>query len=144
MKPLPESEHALLLRNDYTDDAAWESVAAAACAPSDELRAYTGYDVRADVELIDNKEYEGVSPEQLVSLNSKGFHTFIFVVDRIAQTHPDHPILVVDLYTEPGRTFRVIPAQVCAVENNLSLANMDYSEFADNVDRDGIFRGFKR
>jgi hypothetical protein len=29
-----------------------------------------------------------------------------------------------------------------AVENNLSLANMDYEEFAEAVDAQGIFRGF--
>jgi hypothetical protein len=28
------------------------------------------------------------------------------------------------------------------VENNLSLANMDFHEFADNVGADGVFRGF--
>lgn len=28
------------------------------------------------------------------------------------------------------------------VENNLSLANMDYADFAANVDPDGILRGF--
>jgi hypothetical protein len=27
------------------------------------------------------------------------------------------------------------------VENNLSLANMDFDEFADAVDADGVFRG---
>jgi hypothetical protein len=30
------------------------------------------------------------------------------------------------------------------VENNLSIANMDYSEFADEVDPDGVFRGFPK
>jgi hypothetical protein len=29
------------------------------------------------------------------------------------------------------------------VENNLSVANMDFHEFADNVEDDGVFRGFK-
>jgi hypothetical protein len=46
------------------------------------------------------------------------------------------------LYTEPGRTFRVIPGEIWGVENNLSLANMDFAEFADSTDRDGLFRGF--
>jgi hypothetical protein len=31
---------------------------------------------------------------------------------------------------------------VQAIQNNLSLANMDYVEFARAVGRDGIFRGF--
>jgi hypothetical protein len=36
--------------------------------------------------------------------------------------------------------FRVIPSKLWAVD--LSLANMDYEEFADAVDAEGIFRGF--
>jgi hypothetical protein len=80
---------------------------------------------------------------QLLSLIPQGVnHTFIFIVDRIALTPPDHPILVVDLHTEPGRTFRVIPSEMGGVENNLSLANMDFEEFAESVDEEGIFRGF--
>ena len=46
------------------------------------------------------------------------------------------------MYDEPGRTFRVIPSEMWSVENNLSIANMDFAEFADAVDEDGVFRGF--
>jgi len=52
-------------------------------------------------------------------------------------------VLVVDLYSDPGRSFRVIPSELWGVENNLSLANIDFEEFADAVDRDGVFRGFE-
>ena len=62
--------------------------------------------------------------------------------DRITLAQPNYPILVVDLYDQPGQTFRVIPAEMWGVENNLSIANMDFEEFADAVDQDGIFRGF--
>jgi hypothetical protein len=31
-----------------------------------------------------------------------------------------------------------------SVENNLSIGNMDFDEFANAVDKDGIFRGFQR
>ena len=79
----------------------------------------------------------------LVGLDPKGSgHTFLFVVDRTAITHPDRPVLVVDLNEEPGRTFRVIPSKIWGVENNLSIANMDFGEFADAVDSEGVFRGF--
>ena len=47
-----------------------------------------------------------------------------------------------DLLGEPGRTFRVIPSEIWGVENNLSIANMGFEEFADAVDSDGVFRGF--
>jgi hypothetical protein len=30
------------------------------------------------------------------------------------------------------------------VENNLSIANMDFQDFVDYVDLDGVFRGFPR
>jgi hypothetical protein len=70
--------------------------------------------------------------------------SFVFIVDQAAVSHPDHPILVVDLSTEPGRSFRVIPTEVWSVENNLSIANMDFDEFADQVDQDGVFRGFRK
>jgi len=51
-------------------------------------------------------------------------------------------VLVVDLFEERGRSFRALLSQVQSVENNLSLANMDFSEFAESVERDGVFRGF--
>ena len=63
-------------------------------------------------------------------------------MDHSTFADPEHPVLVVDLYSDPGRTFRVIPSQMWGVENNLSLANMDFEEFADAVDKDGVFRGF--
>ncbi len=69
-------------------------------------------------------------------------HSFAFIADRLTIADPERPVLVVDLSHEPGRTFRVIPSQMWAIENNLSHANMEYSEFADNVDPDGVFRGF--
>jgi hypothetical protein len=47
-----------------------------------------------------------------------------------------------DMYHDPGRTFRVIPSEMWGVENNLSLSNMDFFEFADAADEDGVFRGF--
>jgi hypothetical protein len=31
---------------------------------------------------------------------------------------------------------------MASVENNLSIANMDFIDFAESVDEDGIFRGF--
>jgi hypothetical protein len=39
--------------------------------------------------------------------------------------------------------FRCIPAEMWGVENNLNIANMDWEDFADEVDADGIFRGFR-
>lgn len=136
LKRLPKTEDTLVVRTDFTDDAAWNALCATIQAPVRGFRAY--------VHCLSDPEYDGRTAEQLRAaagdrdtLN----HTFIFIVDRVALTHPDHPILVVDFYDEPGRTFRVIPAEMASVENNLSIANMDFADFADYVGPDGIFRG---
>jgi len=132
LKRLPESENALVLRTDFSDDAAWERLCAAVREPRGEFQAY--------VEFVSDRQYEGLTPEHVLSQDSHP--TFIFLADRVALSHPDQPILVVDLCDEPGRTFRVIPSAMWSVENNLSLANMDFAEFADSVDPDGVFREF--
>jgi hypothetical protein len=50
----------------------------------------------------------------------------------------------VDLYESSGQEFRAVPSRVQSIENNLSIANMDFEEFAEAVDRDGVFRGFPK
>ncbi|HKT04997.1 MAG TPA: hypothetical protein VJT31_36240 [Rugosimonospora sp.] len=46
-----------------------------------------------------------------------------------------------DLADERGRWFRVVPAEMWGVENNVP-GNMFFREFADATDPDGVFRGF--
>jgi len=43
-----------------------------------------------------------------------------------------------------GRTFRAIASEVPSTEASLFVANMDFHDFADSVDHDGVFRGFPR
>lgn len=137
MKDIPRTKNALVVRTDFSNDVAWDAIRAAIEEPvgEDQFRAY--------LDFLDDSGYDGFAPERLRPFVPEGFgHTFIFIVDRVALTDPDRPILVVDLYEEPGRTFRVVPTAMWSVENNLSLANMNFCEFADNVDQDGVFRGF--
>jgi Domain of unknown function (DUF6924) len=42
-----------------------------------------------------------------------------------------------------GRSFRTIPSAVQSIENNVSFGNMDFSEFASAVDKDGVFVAFQ-
>ena len=132
---LPNTKDSLVLRTDFSDDSAYMSLCSVIREPVGEFRAY--------VECVSDVAYEGLSVEQLVSLAAQGFSKrFLFVVDRPALTSPEHPILVIDLDREPGRTFRVIARELWGVENNLSIDNMNFEEFADSVDADGVFRGF--
>jgi hypothetical protein len=133
MKTIPETENSLVLRTDFSDNSAWESICAAIQEPVGEFRAY--------VDCLSDPEFDGLTAEQLTTLIPKGSRSFAFIVDQVALKHPEHPILVVDLWVEPGRTFRVIPSEMWSVENNLSISNMDFDEFAVLADKDGIFRG---
>jgi hypothetical protein len=135
MNPLPDSRDSLVLRTDFSDEAAWTAICAEIRAPVGEFRAY--------VTCVSDPEFEGLIPDDLVTLARRGpYRSFLFVVDSETLRNPEHPVLVIDLAREPGRTFRVIPRETWGVENNLSIANMDFADFAEAVDADGVFRGF--
>ena len=137
MKLIPKTENAVVLRTDFSDQAAWGRI----CATIREPVGVFGF--RANVEFIDDAEYAGITRDQLLRLVPKNYeHSFIIIVDQIAILAPDHPLLIVDLYEGIGHEFRAVPAQIQGIENNLSIANMDFEEFADSVDTDGVFRGF--
>src|ERR1035437_6385195 len=112
MKKIPATENSLALRTDFSDESAWRLLCAAIQEPVDDFRAY--------VDFVSDREFDGLTVDQLPSLISEdSHHSFVFIIDSIAISRPDHPILVVDLYDEPGRTFRVIPSEMWGVENNL-------------------------
>ncbi len=137
MQPLPFIEDpiicpALVVRADFADDAAWQALCVAIQTPT----PVNGF--QAHVHFVDDPQYAGLTAAQAVELASA--HTFLFIADGMTFALPDRPILVVDLKDEPGRTFRVIPGRMWAVENNLSISNADFADFAGCVDPDGIFR----
>lgn len=136
MRAIPKTADAIVLRTDFSDEKAWRELADAIQAPVGEFRAY--------VTLVSDPSFERATLEEVSQLASAAGHTFMFIADSVAVSEPDHPILVLDLAEEPGRTFRVIPSEAWGVENNLSIANMGFDEFADAVDPDGVFRGFPR
>lgn len=139
MKQLPRTESPLVLRTDFSNQAAWEVIRAEIQKPVGILR------FRANVQFLDNTDYTDITQEQLLELLPTNYgHTFIIVADQTAVSQPDHPLLIVDLFESFGREFRAIPSQIQSIENNLSIANMDFEDFAEAVDEDGVFRGFSR
>ena len=78
-------------------------------------------------------------PDLIAAAAAGQYRAFMFVVDGVTIRDADHPVLVIDLADQPGRTFRVIPSEMWSVKNNLSLANMDFDEFAGATDASGIF-----
>ncbi len=165
MKDFPATEDSLVLRTDFSDEAAWARIRGEIEAPVGEFQAY--------VSFVSDPDFDGLSISALTSLAQRAANrSFMFVVDHVCLTDAEHPILVLDLGDgdledgdlgdgdledgdlededlgdedlgdEPGRTFRVVPRKMGSVQNNLSIANMGFYEFADSVDADGVFRGF--
>ncbi|OZE43163.1 hypothetical protein CH259_00475 [Rhodococcus sp. 05-2254-4] len=136
---------SLLIRTDFTDDDSWRNIAVAAMAP---VPQGDGTEFAAYLTCIDNRDYDGLTVDGLLDLVGDPPPYYAFLVDAETVTNPEMPIVAV--YTGPdyperprGKTFRVIPTEMCSVENNLSIANMDFESFADSADDDdGIFRGF--
>ena len=138
MKQLPETMFPLVIRADFSSQSRWNRICAEISKPVGE----DGF--LADVVFLDDESYKDITKQQLLELVPKGYpHTFIMLVDQIAISESESPLLIVDLYTEPGREFRASPSEIQGIQNNLSIANMDFRDFADNVDNDGVFRGFK-
>ncbi len=145
---LLDSEYppSLLIRTDFTSDARWAEVAAAAMAPVDSGDPQFPT-FEANLVCIDDPGNEGLSSADLVDRTGDDPPFYAFIADSRSMTDPEMPILVVDLGrtewgADPGRTFRVIPSKMWSVENNLSISNMDFRDFADAADNDDVFRGF--
>lgn len=137
MKQLPDPENAPVLRTDFSDQASWEKIC-------EEIQEPVGiFRFRANVEFLDDMEYVGMSTNELLELLPHDYnHNFIIIVDRAAVSLPEHPLLIVDLYERSGHEFRAIPSTIQSIENNLSIGNMDFEEFAEAAGEDGVFRGF--
>ncbi len=139
MKQIPNTKNAAVLRTDFSDQTTWEHICTFIQKPAG------FFHFRANVNFVDDMQYANISKDQLLNFIPADYsHSFIIVVDRTAISMQDHPLLIVDLYEGSGQEFRCIPSQVQSVENNLSSGNMDFEEFAEAVDNDGIFRGFSK
>jgi hypothetical protein len=136
---LPKSTDALVLRTDFSDDSVWNSLCVAIREP-DLAEGFVAY-----VECVNDPIFGGLVPDQIAGYaQGNEDRSYVFLVDATTFAHEERPILVVDLFDEPRRTFRVVPRYMWSVENNLTLANMDFDDYADAVEADGVFRGFPK
>ncbi|WP_205678694.1 DUF6924 domain-containing protein [Aquisphaera insulae] len=134
---LASAGNSLVVRTDFADEEAWRALR----EEIEEPRGEFGF--TAHVEFVDAPDLAGLTPERLIADDlAEEKIGFLFLVDRVTLDTPEHPVLVVDLRHEPGRTFRVVASEMWGVENNLSLGNMDFAEFADAAVEDGVFRGW--
>jgi hypothetical protein len=156
MTTLPASDDPLFIRTHFDHPAAWDAICQAIRLPSEQslagfadfaaINALIGQDVgeapQACLTLVDDPAFADLTPTELLKkLPPHSLQGLLFVVDKEAMTNPDHPILVLDALDPTGRSFRAIPSQIQTIENNLSLGNCDWEDFAEHVDDDGVFRG---
>jgi hypothetical protein len=134
--PQPDDLTSLVLRTAFNDDTAWEALKAAI----DNRDTYRG------ATDVSDPAYAGVTVQALVDIDAAASDddklTYLFLADATTMTDDQHPLLAVDLYTDPGRTFRLPPRWYADVSANLTIANMDFAGFADATDRSGTFKGF--
>lgn len=130
--PQPDDLSSLVLRTDFTDDAAWV-----------ELQAAIGAE---GATFVSDVRYASVTIQALIEADAAAADddklTYLFIADATTTADAERTLLAVDLYDEPGRTFRVPPRWYGDVSANLSIANMDFHEFADAADESGTYRGF--
>ncbi len=133
---VPVTPQSAVLRTDYSDDRAWSAVRNAMLKTSPEGFA-------ACLDFIEDRAFDGMHLAAVLAAVPPDYpHSFLLIVDAETLQHPEHPVLVVELRPRTGAHFRVVPAEVWGVENNLSLANMDFKTFAAAAGADGVFRGF--
>ena len=158
-----ESEATPLIRTDFSDDAAWQAIVGQVSKPVD-FENPDNLDPGEDgyvpyIVPIDDPQYEGVSGAALAdqAMAADLMQGYVLLADArsMAEAGSSGEVTVdyvdlspyaaedaEDFHTFPGRTFRCAVAEVASIEVNLSIANMDFHEFADGVAPDGVFRGF--
>ncbi|WP_328559281.1 DUF6924 domain-containing protein [Streptomyces coelicoflavus] len=136
MNQLPCTLEALVVRTDFSTDGAWDAVREALCSPSED-----GF--LPNVALINDRQYGGLAPDQVLDLVPAEYqHPLVVLADSVTVASAEWPLLVADVRAERRGWVRVAAAALWSIENNLAGANMDFDEFANAVDDDGVFRGF--
>ncbi len=132
---LPSGELATpLLRTDGSRPDRWDALLAS-------IRTPNAFGVLANVTPITDPALEGLAQADLRRLpRDDEAASFVLVADAVALDDPEFPILVVDISGEDQPSFRVTAACLWAVENNLSLANVDWEEFLNATGDDGVLR----
>ena len=85
-----------------------------------------GTDYRAALEVIQDPWLGNFEAGQLIAALPYWYRHWFPFCGEVKKTLEDieHPILIVDLLHDKGRTFRLVPAQIHSIEANLSLSNM--------------------
>src|SRR4051794_38237125 len=140
MVRLPSSTATLLVRTGFQDEQAWREVVAAATVS-------TEYTLPAVLLPVDDPQFVGCTDEQLLAAaaeNDLAGSAVLFVADTETMASPDNAVLVLIMDSPPGvrESFRCVPGELSAVENDLNIGNLDWDDFAESaVEQGGIYHG---
>ncbi|MFJ2106749.1 DUF6924 domain-containing protein [Streptomyces microflavus] len=106
----------------------------------------------ANVHPVDELAYRDLTTEQILSAARSLDTDLLIVADKTSLTAPEMPLLALLLFDENAECgegearqehgqLRVVATELWSVENNISLANMDWEDF-ENATDNGVFRGF--
>ena len=128
-----------IVRTDFSDDHAWETAWRDLTLP----RIYWDDDVTLDVTLVALPEFEGWTGAELATLLSQAdSYAVVLSVDAVTLASPEHPVHVTEIDPEldEPRSFRATPHALLDAVIQLSIANLDWEDFSESVDPDGILR----
>ena len=144
-----------LVRTHFAEDTKWAELVRVASAPMEML----GDEFFANFNAVDDAKFNGLSSLAVVNALPDDYPQY-FVLVADALSHGDNPtVLVVNFLPQSDESydtrprdrteqhiesFRAAPNTLQSITNNLSISNMDFSDFAESVDDDGVFRGFPR
>ncbi|WP_227025205.1 DUF6924 domain-containing protein [Streptomyces tsukubensis] len=130
--PVLDHDIDLLVRTDFTDDAAWASLVDQVAHPADDL--YDD-DLSDHVRLVDDPAFAGATPEQVLahirpSDDEEGmFAEVVLIADATTLHRAGQRVLVVPMSDDVGLTFRVDADQVRSMLINLALSNQDIDDW---------------
>jgi hypothetical protein len=143
---LPDTDLGLVIRTDFSDEAAWEAVRA---------RLMDGHAAEHNAIAVDEQAllcvgesaYAGLTPEQasdLVEEASDVARSVVFLADTTTISTADQTLLAVtspdeDLRDSPW-TFRLKPESVVRVSGMLSSGRLSFSEYVEDVDDNGVYK----
>ena len=136
MPTLPNSDIYLLVRTWFGDDAGWDDLCTVVTEETDE-----GF--VAAPQIVDDPTFNGFTPEQLEAAHphrDDGWDV-LYIADELAISQPEHPILLLRVGNATDQPFRCRGDRLYEVDANLSLANLDWDDFRDQVDASGVYGG---
>ncbi|MFJ6496739.1 DUF6924 domain-containing protein [Streptomyces virginiae] len=145
LPPVAERDEfeALIIRTDYADEQAWQAVTAALTQPWG----------NRDIYVVDDPAWSGASVDEVLQAVSADEELSVFfLADHVTMRSPHHALLAVTAVPEEeyegivefGREFRTTPAGVHDIHANLSIANMDFEDYAAaaHEDPEKVFSSF--